>query len=429
MLTKEQNDLVTRAGPDTPLGKMFRQFWQPIAMVSDIPADAPLPVRALNEEFVLFRDPDGRVGLLDLHCPHRGADLSYGRLEAGGLRCVYHGWVFDVNGKCLQQPAEPPGKDFCHMIKHKSYPLRLLGGMVFAYLGEGEPPAFPEWECLLAPDNHRFVVRSRERCNWLPGLEGDIDPYHLSFLHLALPGARKQLSDNNGGRIYEFFRHGTARMEVERTDFGVRIYALRDLGNEAYLRISNFVNPNVAVVAGSSDGDGYMALWHVPIDDYSHFKYQLIFKRVKEIDLASETEQAEMQWDPKNPTRLPVRNQDNRWLQDRNDMKDGWFAGIGPSFGLHDNWATEAMGPIYDRSKEHLGHGDKAIVGARRTLIAAMEEMAQGKEPPFRLHDPQAMKQKLTEIVVASLISPDKDNYRDIFYRQHINATKAAAAE
>jgi phenylpropionate dioxygenase-like ring-hydroxylating dioxygenase large terminal subunit len=429
MLTREQNELITRTGPDTPCGKLFRQYWQPIAMLSDVPDDAPLAIRALGEQFVLFRDEAGRLGLLDLHCPHRGADLSYGRLEDGGLRCLYHGWVFDVTGKCLQQPAEPPGKDFCHVIQQRSYPLRVLGGMIFAYLGEGEPPAFPEWECLLAADNHRFVVRSRERCNWLQGLEGDIDPYHLSFLHLALPGARKQLSEHNGGRIYEFFRHGTARMEVERTDYGVRIYALRDLNNEAYLRISNFVNPNIAVVAGSSDGDGYMALWHVPIDDYSHFKYQLIFKRVKEIDVEAECRQAEMQWDPKFPNRLPTRNQENRWLQDRKDMKDGWFAGMGPSFGLHDNWATEAMGPIYDRSKEHLGHGDKAIIGARRTVLAAIETMAAGNEPPFRFHDAQALKQKLTEIVVASLISPDKDNYREVFYQEHLAATKAAAAE
>ena len=107
-----------------------------------------------------------------------------------------------------------------------------------------------------------------------------------------------------------------------------------------------------AVVAGSSDGDGYMALWHVPIDDEHHFKYQLIFKREKEIDLPAEIHQAVMQWDPRNPDKLPVRNQENRWLQDRKSMKDGWYAGLGHSFGLHDNWATEAMGPIYDRTKE-----------------------------------------------------------------------------
>ena len=427
MLTKEQNELVTRAGPDTPLGKLFRRYWQPVAMLSDIPEDAPLEIAALHQKFVLFRDEQNRVGLLDLHCPHRGADLSYGRLENGGLRCIYHGWVFDVNGQCLQQPAEPPGKDFCRMIKQKSYPVQVRGGMIFAYLGEGEPPAFPEWECLQVPDNHRFVVRSRERCNWLQGLEGDIDPYHLSYLHLALPGARKNMREGNAGPTYEFFRFGTPRMEVERTDYGVRIYAMRDLRNQAYLRISNFVCPNVAVVAGSSDGDGYMALWHVPIDDEHHFKYQLIFKREKEIDLPAEVHQAVMQWDPRHPDRLPARNKENRWLQDRKEMKDGWFAGLGHSFGLHDNWATEAMGPIFDRSKEHLGHGDRAVVGARRCLLTAMEEMAEGKEPPFLIRDAQAMKQKLTEIVVASLISPDKDNYREVFYQQHLAATKFAA--
>ena len=170
--------------------------------------------------------------------------------------------------------------------------------------------------------------------------------------------------------------------------------------------------------SGSSDGDGYMALWHVPIDDEHHFKYQLIFKREGTIDLPAEVHQAVMQWDPRQPDRLPVRNKENRWLQDRKEMKDGWYAGLGHSFGLHDNWATEAMGPIYDRSKEHLGHGDRAIVGARRCLLSAMEEM---------VREAAAMKQKLTEIVVASLISPDKDNYKEVFYQQHLAATKAAA--
>ncbi len=429
MLTKDQNDLVTLTGPGTPGGKLFRSYWLPVAMESDIPEDSPIAIKAMHQDFALFRDEAGKVGLLDLFCPHRGADISYGRLEAGGLRCVYHGWVFDTNGKCLEQPAEPPGKDFCHMIKQKAYPIKVMGGMIFAYLGEGEPPAFPEWECLQVPENHRYVVRSRERCNWLQGLEGDIDPYHLSYLHFALPSARATLSDSNAGPVYEFFRHGTPRMEVERTDYGVRIYAMRDLRNEAYLRISNFICPNIAIVAGSSDGDGYMALWHVPIDDEHHFKYQLVFKRKGEINLSWERHQAEMQWDPKNPTRLPERNKENRWLQDRKDMKAGWFAGLGHAFGLHDNWATEAMGPIYDRSKEHLGHGDKAIVGARRTLLAAMEELDTGKELPFRITDSQQMKQKITEIVVASLISPDKDNYKEVFYAQHMAASKAAAAE
>ena len=320
MLKPEQNELVCRSGPGTALGALMRRYWQPVAMESDIPTGEPLAVKALHQDFVLFRDEEGRVGLLDMFCAHRGADLSYGRIEAGCVRCIYHGWVFDVAGRCLEQPAEPPGKDFCARIRQRSYPLRIIGGMVFAYLGEGEPPAFPEWDALTAPEPHRFMVRSRERCNWLQGLEGDIDPYHLSFLHLALEGERKSLNNSNGGRNYEFFRSGKARMEVERTDFGVRIYAMRDLNEESYIRLSNFVCPNLAIVAAGQENDGYMALWHVPIDDHHHFKYQLFYRASGPVDRAREEPLAEMQWDPHNPDRLPTRRRENRWLQNREPL-------------------------------------------------------------------------------------------------------------
>jgi phenylpropionate dioxygenase-like ring-hydroxylating dioxygenase large terminal subunit len=400
----------------------MRRYWQPVAMESDIPTGEPLAVKALHQDFVLFRDEEGRVGLLDMFCAHRGADLSYGRIEAGGVRCIYHGWVFDVAGRCLQQPAEPPGKDFCARIKQRSYPLRIIGGMVFAYLGEGEPPAFPEWDALTAPESHRFMARSRERCNWLQGLEGDIDPYHLSYLHFAMEGQRQNLSGSNGGRNYEFFAKGSPRMEVEKTGYGVRIYGMRELAEETYIRLSNYVCPNIAIVAAGGENDGYMALWHVPIDDYHHFKYQLFYRRSRPFEREREEPLAVMQWDPRHPDKLPERRRENRWLQNREEMKRDWFAGLGPSFGLHDNWATEAMGPLFDRSKENLGYGDKAIVSARQALLNAMQ--SDGKDLPFLERDPQAMKEMVAEIVVASIITPDKERYREVFRERHIELKK-----
>jgi len=421
MLSKDQNELACRTGADTPGGRLFRQYWQPIAMATDFPADgAPLPVKALGEELVLFKDEKGQMGLLGLHCPHRGGDLSYGRIEDGGLRCIYHGWLFDLNGKCLQQPAEPPGRDFCHKIKHTAYPVRELGGMIFAYMGEGEPPALPEWECLTAAPEHRFMVRSYERCNYLQGLEGDIDPYHLSYLHLAMQ-RKVQARGANEAPHYEFFRRGIPRMEIEYTDYGVRIFGMRDMDGQSYLRISNYVCPNMAVVAGGAVGDGYMMLWHVPIDDVSHFKYRLDYRRSGPAPKYDD----EMQWTPGVGNKTE-RRQENRWKQDRAQMKDQWYAGLGNDFGLHDNWATEAMGPIYDRSQEHLGHGDKAIIGARKSLLAAIESHAKGDTPAFRITDERAMRDKLTEIVVADLIAPDQDKYKEVFYEQHLAARKLA---
>src|SRR5215208_927266 len=155
MLTQEENELLTRIGPGTPGGDMMRRYWQPAALSEELPrGGAPLPVRLLGEDLVLFRDEDGRPGLLGLHCSHRGADLSYGRLEDGGLRCLYHGWLFDVGGRCLEQPGEPAGSTFHERIRHTAYPCQELGGVVFAYLGPGEPPLLPAYEPFAVPDAH-----------------------------------------------------------------------------------------------------------------------------------------------------------------------------------------------------------------------------------------------------------------------------------
>jgi len=420
MLSKERNELACRSGPGSAGGKLFRQYWQPIALTTDFPADgAPLPIQALGEKFVLFKDEAGQLGLLNLHCAHRGADLSYGRVEDGGLRCIYHGWLFDVKGKCLQQPAEPPGRQFCERVRQKAYPVRELGGMIFAYLGEGEPPVLPEWECLTAAPEHRFMVRSLERCNWLQGLEGDLDPYHLSFLHLAMKADIQAARGTRDAQHYEFFRRGIPRMEIEFTEFGVRIYGMRDLDNQAYLRISNYIAPNIAAVAGGAEGDGYMMVWHVPIDDEHHFKYRLDFRRTEQPPRFD----SQIQWTP-GAENLPPRRLETRWLQDRAEMKDKWFAGLGSDFGLHDNWATEAMGPMYDRSQEHLGHGDRGIAGMRRALLDAIDAVAEGKGAPFRFTDPEELRQKMTEIVVTGLIAPDKDKYKEVFHEHRLAAQR-----
>src|SRR6266852_8760493 len=160
MLTKEQNELLTQTGPGTPGGALLRRYWQPVALAEELPpGGAPLPVRMLGEDLVLFRDESSRPGLLGRHCAHRGADLSYGRLEDGGLRCLYHGWLYDVTGRCLEQPGEPAGSTFCQRVRHTAYPCVERGGMVFAYLGPGEPPLVPAYEALTVPDAQRFVTK------------------------------------------------------------------------------------------------------------------------------------------------------------------------------------------------------------------------------------------------------------------------------
>ena len=273
----------------------------------------------------MFRDEVGRLGLLGLHCPHRGADLSFGRIEGGGLRCLYHGWVFDVAGQCLEQPAEPRGKTFCERVKHTAYPVESAGGMVFAYMGEGKPPVLPQLECLRAGADHLSMWKFRERCNYLQGLEGDIDPFHLNFLHRALASREARDAPGSSDAYYDFYTRGTPRLEVERTRFGLRIYTMRELDERAYLRVTNFMMPNAAVVAGPTGEDGYTLLWHVPITDEVHTKYMLNFRRSGPINTEALRKAYELHVIP--GTNLETRrNRENRWLQDREEMKAGWFA-------------------------------------------------------------------------------------------------------
>src|SRR5450432_1793034 len=184
MMSQEQNDLITRTGPKDGCGKLMRMYWQPAALVDEWQGDRPVrPVKLLGENLVLFRNEDGRYGLIERHCAHRGADLAYGRLEDGGLRCAFHGWLFDVNGRCLETPAEPDDSNLCANVHAKSYPVVEKSGILFAYMGPGEPPEFPHFDCFIAPSSHTFAFKGMIDCNWLQSLEVGIDPVHTSFLH------------------------------------------------------------------------------------------------------------------------------------------------------------------------------------------------------------------------------------------------------
>jgi len=184
MLSAEQNDLITRIGPGTPAGQLMRRYWQPAALVDELVGNRPVkPVQLLGENLVIFRDPQGHYGLLARACPHRGTDLAFGRLEDGGLRCAFHGWLFDVDGRCLETPAEPDGSALCQNIRQTSYPVVEKSGILFAYLGPGEPPSFPRFDCFTAPASHTFAFKGLIECNWLQSLEVGIDPAHTSFLH------------------------------------------------------------------------------------------------------------------------------------------------------------------------------------------------------------------------------------------------------
>ena len=285
MLSQEENDLLTRTGPGTPGGALLRRYWQPVALAEELPGNgAPLPVRIMSEDLVLFRDDQGQLGLIGLHCSHRRADLSYGRVENGGLRCLYHGWLYDRHGNCLEQPCEPPEKRFCEKVHHPAYPCHEQAGIIFAYMGPGEPPLFPAYEPFLAPSGHVLVTKIFHECNYFQANEGNLDPSHVSYLHRQanVPENLKRPVEGSDGKLplalYE--ADMAPEIDIEETDYGVRIFSTRDTDKgRTFFRVTNFILPNKATIPGPMSGDGYNLYWHVPIDDTHHWRYDIVFRR------------------------------------------------------------------------------------------------------------------------------------------------------
>jgi phenylpropionate dioxygenase-like ring-hydroxylating dioxygenase large terminal subunit len=409
MMTKEENDLLTQTGPGTPCGELMRRYWQPAALSEEVPlGGAPKPIRLFGEDLVLFRDDQGRPGLLGLHCSHRGAELSYGRLEDGGLRCIYHGWLYDVHGRCLDQPGEPGGGEHGESIRHPAYPCIERAGAIFAYTGPGEPPLFPKYEFLVASEDRVFVSKVYHECNYLQANEGNIDLSHLTFLHYTYlnrgiggRGASWE-GDSERSPTEDLCSRGaapTAEMaDAELTTFGVRSYKIRrDFGPDKYqLYLTEFVLPNLTVVPGELRGvGGYFVNWHVPIDDEHHWKYVFNFSREKPLDKESLRRRRLTE---ATPDYKPIRNKSSRYSHDRASMKKESYTGLGFQFVIHDLWATEGQGPIQDRTKEHLGSMDKAIVMARKVLEKAIRDLQEGREPANVVRNPAANRFRLVTL-------------------------------
>ncbi|HWP36158.1 MAG TPA: Rieske 2Fe-2S domain-containing protein [Gemmatimonadales bacterium] len=393
VLTKEENDLVTRTGPGTPCGKLLRSYWQPAALSEELPEGGPpIPLRLFGEDLVLFRDEQGRVGLLDLHCSHRGTDLSYGRLEDGGLRCVYHGWLYDVHGKCLETPAEPPGSRLRDYVRHTAYPCQEVGGVIFTYMGEGEPPLLPNYEVFAVPASHRLATKHFHECNWLQGLEGSQDATHVRFLHRFLrteqgeralathPKALKPGEDASFRDPPKNEYYGPVR--TEEHDFSVWVWYPNGRGGPEY------TFPSLCLTNGGpqASGDGYQIYWRVPIDDEHCWLFSLAFKRSGPIPPEHVYQRS---WAMMTPDYHFIRNQRNRYLQDREEQKTTTFTGMGNVFVVQDALANETQPAIQDRTKELLGNADMAIAAWRRMLIRAIRDVEAGGTPPGQIRDPR----------------------------------------
>ena len=385
MITNEENQLLTQTDRGKPAGELLRRYWQPVALSSELPAGgAPLSVKILGEALALFRDDQGRIGLIGLHCAHRGTDLSYGRVEDGGLRCLYHGWLYDIHGRCLEQPGEPGGGANRGAIKHCAYPCVEKSGVVFTYMGPGKAPLLPNYEFLNQPAGRFCVYKVYHECNYLQANEGNIDPVHLSFLHKFLERKEERYTGVRGSDESHYNLIAKAQppqLDIEITDFGVRIYSVRQMGGEKiYLRVSNFVLPNLSTFPGQTGGQGYGINWHVPIDDTHHWKFCFFFNREASLDPAVVAKSlAEI-----DENYHPVRNEANRFMQDRESMKTQTYTGMGSGFQTHDAFATGSQGAVQDRTQENIVSSDIAIVAARKLMEKAIRDIGEHIVPALR---------------------------------------------
>jgi phenylpropionate dioxygenase-like ring-hydroxylating dioxygenase large terminal subunit len=399
MISAEQNELMTRIAPGTPAGALLRNYWQPVALVDELQGNRPVKaVRLLGEDLVLFKNQD-QYGLLERHCPHRGADLAYGRLEDGGLRCSFHGWLFDTSGRCLATPAEPEGSRMCEHIRQKAYPVSEKSGILFAYLGAGEPPAFPHFDCFVAPNQYTFAFKGYWDCNWLQALEVGIDPAHASWLH-------KFFEDEDPATSYgRQFRSTPADAEipmskvlreldrpeirVERTQYGMRLHTLRKISDtKTHLRVTNILFPQAFVIPMSPEMT--ISQWHVPVDDYGCYWYSIFTSFGAPVD--KDTMRAQRLKTYPAPDYKPIFSRENAWGFSADEQRSKTFTGMGFDINIHDQWACESQGRIQDRTREHLGSTDKGIVLYRRILLDAIRRNQAGEKPPMVL-DAQAARE------------------------------------
>ena len=420
MLSKEQNDLVTQTGPGTSCGRFLRSYWQPIATAEEMPIGGdPMPIRIMSEDLVLFRDDKDQLGLIGQFCAHRGTDLSYGRVEDGGLRCLYHGWLFDRHGNCIDQPAEPEGRKFCDKIRHPAYPVQEKGGAIWTYMGEGEPPLIPDFGFLMAPEPNRLAFRVIQTCNWLQGLESSADPAHTTYLHRRPAGTPSQRS---GADIPALRGTEPPAISTEQTNFGTRIFALHNSPNgKKYLRINNYVFPCGATPSTSGGEAAYQGRWYVPIDDFSHCRFEFFHRHSEPLD---KERLRKNRGENVGPDHRHIRRAENRYLQDREELKrDDSYGGMGLHFPAQDAFAIETQGAIQDRTKENLGSSDVVITAVRRALFNAIKQMEETGEAPFLMRDPED--DRFNDFICTStFIGDDEDGPS---YCRRALAEKAAA--
>jgi len=386
MLRKEQNDLLTQTGPGSPMGDVFRRYWIPALLAEEVaePGGAPVRVKLLGERLLAFRDSEGKLGLIDEFCAHRGVSLWFGRNEDCGLRCPYHGWKYDTSGQCTEVPSEPESSGFRQRIKLTSYPLVERGHIAWTYMGPPDlQPPLPEWEFITVPPEQTFSSKRLQESNWLQAMEGGIDSAHVSFLHRGalssdplFKGAKgNQYNLNDSAPVFEVVEHGS----------GLYIGARRNAEDgHYYWRITPWVMPCFTMVPPRGDHPIHGHFW-IPIDDENCWAWSFDYHPVRalterEVQAMRDGHGIHVTYVP--GTYRPAANKDNDYLMDRAAQKAGiTYSGVS-GIAMQDASLQESMGPIVDRTRENLTSTDNGIIMARFRLMKAAKALRDKGVPP-----------------------------------------------
>ena len=401
MLNAQDNDLLCRVEGNAAMGRLFRRHWIPVCLIEEVaePDGTPVHARILGEDLVVFRDTEGRVGVLDEHCPHRRASLVMGRNEESGLRCLYHGWKVDVAGNVLEMASEPASSGLCSKVKHTAYPTREAGGFVWAYMGPAETmPEFQAPAFAPTPATRVSIVKVQVPCNWAQILEGAIDSAHSSSLHSTdMPPARVDGAKASGTVWPRPSTDKAPRLQLQQTPFGFRYAAIRrPIMNSAthdYIRVTLFEAPFSVHIPPNNMYN--LSIMHIPQDDTNTYFYFVAWSDTGE-GIEQEAwrkfcgAQVGVDLDAKY---RKARTRDNNYLQDRQAMKLGDFTGI-RGIPMQDMAMWETMGPIADRSRERLGASDLAIVEFRRIMVEAARAFDAGA-PAIGTTEPRVPRAKL----------------------------------
>lgn len=414
-ISQDENELLTRTGPQTAMGDLLRSYWIPVLLADELaePGSPPVRVRLLGESLVAFKDADGRVGLLQEACAHRRASLFFGRNEGRessdgtvGLRCCYHGWKYDVHGHCIDMPNEPAKSRFKDHIQLTAYPAVQLGSVIWTYMGPPDTqPAPPNLEWAVVPESHSFISKRLQSCNFLQSMEGGIDSSHASFLHGdAYLWNPKWTEERGSDHVYE---DTAPRFFIEPTEYGLLIGARRNVaGGRYYWRITQWVMPWYTFIPRETADSSIGAHAWVPIDDYQCWAWSITYhpdRPLTRTELALYQHGGGLHAKTIPGTFLPVQNCENDYLVDRTLQRAASWTGIA-GISAQDAAMQESMGRIVDRTREHLGSSDAAIIAARRRLLGEARGYANGESSPSG-RDPQSQRVRSTSAVLDTGLS------------------------